>query len=285
MGIMCAPFEYDERMTLFPESTGQEYSLSPCGSAVHVAAEVSRLGIESYLIGKIGTDSMGVQIQAGLAHTDIKPRLILSPAHHTNIAVFYVKQHGYIRTAVGTANQSLTASEILDTARDLLPSLRYLYLGSCLKLDSLLPHIAMIVAEMRRQGIILICDPGHVPHTASQQQLEMVRILAGQSDYYLHNKDDFTFLWDSLTVEEAIVKVRSVSDCSIVIKNAPYHCLGVKGLQTYRISQQIQSQHFAFYSDRFNAGFIHALDANRHFRDCMRAGLESTRSEHRNPPL
>lgn len=253
-------FPFDEGLFVHRETVGSNYTVQPGGSALNFARTNSRLGARVAFVGQIGTDKIGKLLIELLMKDQVEPFFIKTASAQTNLAVHYVKNDGAsIMTSGGAANQTLSAALIKKKITKILPQTKYLYLGGVYKLKKLIGHYAEFIQMAKQSQAQVLLDHGRVTNLVTQNEINIVRSLLPEIDVYLPSKDELLKTWESKSINQAIKKIRSVSNALVIIKdsnNGSYFCkpktLDIQRCNSFKV-KVIDS---VGAGDTFNAGFI-----------------------------
>ena len=263
LDINFTSFPFTDALFAQRETVGPEYSMKPGGSALNFAIMCASLGLKTLFIGKIGNDEIGKFLIKSLRGHAVLPLLITSKNVQTNLAVHYIKDDGTsIMTSGGSANQNLNAEEALKEFIKIANSVEYLYLGGGFKLHKLLTSYKEFTQEAKKRGVKVILDHGRVTNIVTQKQISLVRDIIPYIDIYLPSKDEFLSVWQAKTIQQGIHKIREISNCLVVVKNASKGTFFCDRNETHVFSAGIlpvKVKNTVGAGDAFNAGLIKAL--------------------------
>lgn len=256
------------------EYLGADYEIKAGGSAFNFAAVCASLGLESMVIGKTGQDEIGHVVSRLITDARIEPSLIQSPDVITNVSVNLINSSDEaILPVIGTANQSLSASEVENKLNQIIDNIDYLYIGGIFKLKSLLPAAADIFAKVREQGVKIIFDHNRIPGGTSNEDREIVRNLALTADYYLPSKDEFLELWAVDSIERGLEQLRNQTDALVVVKDGSRGAISLVGSGFVRAPAfEVKVNHSVGAGDSFDAGLLAALDRGEGLEQSMNYG-------------
>ncbi len=273
LDIICHDFPFGEALWPEHEVVGSGYDFLPGGSAVNFACTAASLGLATTLIGKTGTDGPGESLHSLLEGRGVTLKTVSSPVVKTNMSINFNGDAGELRTTVGTANQSMTATEVIPSANSLLDEMQYLYLGGCLKLTGLLPALPELAREAKRKGVCVVVDHGRVFGSLSDTNRRYVRELCTEADIYLPSVDELLKLWNANTLQEAVERVREGCSATLIVKNA------ARGVTAFVDDGEISASAYAVKVDNpvgagdgFNAGFIRAHSQQQPIEACLDFG-------------
>ncbi len=284
--ITSTNFPISDTLHIETETVGAEYVVDPGGSAVYFARVCARLGLSPIFIGKMGDDSLGSSLEKMIIKAGITPAFIKSNNVQTNVAINYVRPDGKALMFVsGTSNQSLTPDEIIEKIENNLGKVKYLYLGGFFKLKTLLPMYSDVLKKAKKRNVKIILDHGRIPNNAAPEEVNMVRDIAGEVDYYFPSKDEFLGVWKEQDIEKAIRKVRRGSSTVIAVKDSENGAFGCDGDNTVHVPAfNVKPVNTVGAGDSFNAGFIRAQEEGLDLEESLKianatAALKISRSE------
>lgn len=252
---------HKDGLQLETEAVGSEYIAELGGSAVNFARLCATLKIPTTFIGKVGQDSMGELVAKLLHEVGIRPSLIQSDEVQTNISFNMINTHGEsIMAVVGSANQSLGASEVYSRASEKLEQSPYLFLGGCFKLKNLLPAYTGLLDDAKKVNTKIVIDHGRLNDGVTNEEKDIVRQMALKADIYLPSRDEFVQLWNAESVEEGLTQYRKRSPGIIVLKDGSNgaRTIDQNGKITHIPAFSVSPIHTIGAGDSFNAGFISA---------------------------
>jgi len=256
------------------ETIGGDYAITPGGSAVNFARVCTKLGLRATFVGKVGDDLYGRLLAQKLEQEGVTPALIIDDTVSTNIGMNLINESGQTIMAVaGTANQAITADDIIQTVEPLLPEVDYLYLGGCFKVKRLLPALKLLAENARRNNAKVVVDHGRIPHAATAEDKATVRNLVALADYYFPSKDEFLELWHATSIETGLRAITLQAGAYVAVKCAGEGAYSIAdGAMVHAPAFPVSPHHTAGAGDTFNAGFIMAEASGMSLRDSLTFG-------------
>jgi sugar/nucleoside kinase (ribokinase family) len=258
--INCRNVPFDGVMRAEEEYDGSEYEVIAGSSGVNFARICRSLGLAASFAGKVGDDRMGQLAAELLADAGIEPILVSDTAVSTQIAVNFMNNKGEtVMPGAGNANQALGPEDVLHRVEPKLKDIDYLYLGTCLKLKRLLPAYATLAASAMKAGVKVVVDHGRVASTVSSDNVEAVKKLVVDADYYLPSTNEFLQVWGFDSIEQGLHKLNDDMKATVVIKDGANGCWSIHGGEILHIPAiAVEAVHLVGAGDSFNAGFIAA---------------------------
>ena len=138
------------------------------GSAINVALQASRLGLEVGFIGKTGQDQGAEEVKSLLKVSGIKTELMKAESGlTTSMAVNLVNKNGqFIGIHYGDASKVLGPADI-DLASPLFDLASGIYFGGTIKQPVLFAGAANLFAELHNRPIKIFYDPNRFPSQES----------------------------------------------------------------------------------------------------------------------
>lgn len=98
--------------------TGSNFRMFPGGKGANQAVAAARLGADVYMIGKLGNDSFGEQLRAGLSQNGVNTNAIVSIANSSGVALIVTARDGSnLITVIPGANGELRPKDITANAK------------------------------------------------------------------------------------------------------------------------------------------------------------------------
>jgi 2-dehydro-3-deoxygluconokinase len=272
LDINSLNFPIDTSIPAEKETVGGSYLVGPGGSPTNFSKVAAFLDLKPVLIGKIGNDEIGAILNQKLEKKGITPALITSGAVQTNMGLNFISPSGVsVMTTIGTANQSLTADDVMIKLKTYLPEVNYLYLGGFFKLKSLIPHYKEMISMAKASGTKVILDHGRLTNLSTGEERSQLLDIMNQIDLYLPSQDEFLDLWQSQTIEYALQKARTMTQALIVVKQAERGATGSDHQQTVQVPAfPVAVVNTVGAGDSFNAGFIKAQLLNKNLVDSIK---------------
>ncbi len=261
---------------LFPEKEikGGQYELEPGGSALNFARICAALGLSPIFLGKTGTDYLGDVLEKLCRHNNITPAFIRSSTVQTNVGLNLVNADGLsLLAAVGTANDSLTITDVEDKAMEYFPQLDYLYLGGCFGLKNILPAFEDLIKKAKRHDILVCIDHGRIHPQVTPTDIIKMQKLVQLSDIYFPSRDELLTVWEADTIQAAVQKIQKNSTVKVVVKDSVNGVFAfIDGQEFHAPSYAVPTYHTIGAGDSFNAGFIKGLCDKLSIEECLRYG-------------
>lgn len=259
LDINCSNVPFDEK-GIIPEKepVSDTYIMEPGGSALNFAHQCAKLQLDAAFVGKAGIDRAGQLVSELIEDWGLHVALVRSPTVSTNLAINFTNPVGQtISTASGSANQSLEQAEVSEQLTRHLPELKYIYIGGCFKLYSLLPALEQIIITAQAAGVKIVFDHNRIPTNASLEQQTIVKKIALLSDYYFPSRAEFLELWSLQSIEQGLEQLKGQSNVQIIVKNGEDGCLALDEQNLIKMPAfPIQLVNTIGAGDSFNAGFI-----------------------------
>lgn len=227
------------------------------GSAVNVAMQAQRLGLEVGFVGKTGTD-MGDEVRAQLDSKGILGDLMRAdPGQLTSMTINLVgKQGEFIGVHYGGASRTLAASDI-DLSHKLFERCQAIYFGGTAKQPLLFKDCQPLFRKLSEKGIKVFYDPNRFP---PQEALVDRSLLHSQLKYvegYFPNEEELMQATDKPNVDEALAEIINSGVKFVAVK------LGARGcrIKTAKDDFTVKGKRVTVITtvgagDCFNAAFM-----------------------------
>lgn len=267
------PF-YEDGLLPETEFVGSSYETTLGGSAVNFARLCVAQEIDTAFVGKRGADRLGDIMHVLFDESGIEAHLIKDENTQTNISFNMINEsEKSIMAVVGSANQSLTAFEILPVVEKLLPGCSHVFMGGCFKQPQLIPAYNTITERARKTGVITVLDHGRLRPELTDVQKEAVRNLAKNVTYYLPSREEFLGLWGVSSIESGLMKFTDKTGPKVVVKDGARGAWVLDGgLPTLVPGFKTKPLHTIGAGDSFDAGFIAAQSRGQNVVDSARYG-------------
>ena len=279
------PFD-ESGMAIEQELVGAGYEVVGGGSALNFSRLCTKLGLSIVIIGKTGDDETGKLVETLIHEAGVVPALVVDQQVSTNIGVNIINDAGQaMMVGLGTANQALTAEEVMLRAEPLLGDVQYLYLGSCLKLKRLLPAYETLAQHAQAADTKIIVDHGRLNTTTTNSDKEMVRKLVRLADFYFPSRDEFLELWNVESIESGLTSL-NWGNTQVIVKDGSRGAVASMGGSVIRVpAYAVIPINPVGAGDSFNAGVIAAFRNGASLENAMRFGCATAALKISQPDL
>ncbi|NSW77157.1 MAG: carbohydrate kinase [Candidatus Atribacteria bacterium] len=231
-------FARQDHLAFFPDA----FVPSPGGAAVNVAVALTRLGVQSALLGKIGGDIFGRFLNDALSRENVDLRgLRISQGKPTSLTFVFRKEPLFLEPLFiryGTTDMSLQKEEV---SWEVLQETRVVHCVSlCLVREPLRSATWEILDFCRERKVFLSFDVNHRPllWKNPDEAKDLIMRVAEMSDFLKLTREELQFLTGCHNLEEGVVILlqRGVTNCVVT--------LGQEG---------------AFFANSLGTGFIPAF--------------------------
>ncbi|GAB4369568.1 MAG: ribokinase [Elainellaceae cyanobacterium] len=180
--------------------TGHEFATVPGGKGANQAVAIARLGVPTFMVGRIGNDAFGQELLTSLQEAGVRCDRILTDASTTSgIAVIAVDDQGENTIIlVPGANEQVSEADI-ERMQDLLSGATALLL----QLEVPMPAVIATAQVAHSAGVKVILDPAPAP-------LELPAILYPLVDIITPNQVEASRL-TGIAVEDADSAARAAA--------------------------------------------------------------------------
>jgi len=153
---------------------GTGFTMVPGGKGANQAVAVSKLGVPTYMVGRVGNDQFGEaalnSLTAAGADTE---NVIVDTAQHTGIALITVADTAENLITVASGANGAVGNEDLARLKVLFPDIAFLLLQ--LEFDAEIVTAAARAAQ--QAGITVILDPAPACDTIPEELFQVVNII------------------------------------------------------------------------------------------------------------
>lgn len=242
------------------------------GSATNFAVQMTKLGIQTGLIGKVGNDEMGKKLLMLLEKEKIDTQCILTDTTgsvQTSVDTGVVFPDGdNIQLVAGNANQKLTIDDIpvSEIANEHISAL---YLGGFLKQTGLIDSYPNLVRSVNAKNIPLFLDHGRIPVDMHQHHKDILFDSLAYTTGYFPNKAELLGISGQKTIESALSFMLEKGPTIIVVKMGSEGCIVKTKDEEYVIpGYPVKAISTVGAGDAFNAGFIYAFIQGKSLKEC-----------------
>lgn len=250
----------------------RDISLSYGGTA-NVAVWLSRLGVKSSFLGKVGNDPMGVSFKNNLKEEKVRDITILDPKFQTGICISLVKNDGS-RTMITSrgANDNLTCRDVTKNFEKIINSPKILFFsGYSLISSSTSKAIEYLLKKSKENDKEIWFNPGAYNLISEK----CIRIIKKYCDGMILNLDEGRTLCSGDEVEDVSKCIKSWVDTVILT-------LGAKGsiamdgyeysyIPAKKVGRVLDS---TGAGDAFAAGFLAGKVKGKTLKNCCKLGHE-----------
>jgi sugar/nucleoside kinase (ribokinase family) len=262
-----------------------EPMLVPGGSTANIAVGLSRLGVGSRFVGKVGADENGLTLKTAFEKDGVDTSwLVFDPAGRTAQTIIVVDGQG--RRII----YSLGGTALLETPHELDPSAiegtDLLYIGEAF------PDVARRAAALARErGARVVCGPGG---TASWVPIHALMELLREADYVLLSRGELMSLMSSAGARSSgdhrdgatWLLCNGIRNAVVTLGQGGAVCyssggtcptadgapVGVTGTSVAQACFRVQAVDTTGAGDAFSAGFMSALLDGLPTAECLRRG-------------
>lgn len=228
------------------------------GSAVNVAMQIKRLGVDVAFIGKTGDDEGSKEVRGLLENEGIHAELVRQDSSlTTSMAVNLIDPSGsFIGVHYGDASKQLETGDI-NLNHALFAEAKGIYFGGTAKQPLMFKGIKDLFTELSEQGIKIFYDPNRFPAEEQSIDCELLMDQLAFVEGYFPNEDELLQATSELSVDDALDQVIGVGVKFIALK------LGARGCRIKTLSQdftieavKVEPKTTVGAGDCFNATFI-----------------------------
>lgn len=174
------------------------------GDALTVAVVLSKLGIETSLIGRIGKDVNGQFIEKELMKNAVDTNgLIVDENYGTAVSYILIEESGERHILVNRgANDGLTGRDVPDEA---IKEADLVFFGSALAMQRMTDdEVADIFKRAHKYGKITAMDASIAIETSAERNLDLIEKSLRETDIFIPSYEEAAFFTGKTDVEEML---------------------------------------------------------------------------------
>ncbi|NER37056.1 MAG: ribokinase [Oscillatoria sp. SIO1A7] len=153
---------------------GQEFFTAPGGKGANQAVAAARLGIPTYMVGRVGSDSFGQELLASLQTAGVNANYVFTDkAISSGVAIIAVDDRGENTIIIIPGANGRMGESDLERLQDLLPEADVLLLQLEIPLDAL----QAAARAARQAGVTVILDPAPARFDLPEELYSLVDII------------------------------------------------------------------------------------------------------------
>lgn len=138
---------------------GHNFFTVPGGKGANQAVALARLGVTTYMVGRVGDDSFGNQLLKTLLAAGVNiENVLVDESARSGVALISIDDAGENQIIVVPGANGCVDSTDVDNLNSLLPNCRVLLM----QFEIPLPSILLAAQAAKRLGVIVILDPAPV---------------------------------------------------------------------------------------------------------------------------
>lgn len=174
------------------------------GDALTVSVVLTKLGVQTSLVGRIGKDINGQFVREELVknHVDIS-RVIEDETRRTAVSYILIEESGERHFLVNRgANDGLTNGDVSDEA---IEEADLVFFGSALAMEKMTDdEIAVLFKRAHAKGKITAMDASIAVDTAAERNLDLIEKSLWETDIFIPSYEEAVFFTGKTDVEEMI---------------------------------------------------------------------------------
>jgi len=248
--------------------TATNFATAPGGKGANQAVAASRLGVNTHMVGRIGSDSFGEKLLESLATAGVETRgVLISDRSSSGVAVIAVGGGGENSIIVVPGANGEIDKKDSDRLKDLLPGKTALLLQLEIPLEAVI-NAAKIAKEI---GVKVILDPAPFREDIPAELYQLIDIItpneieASQLVGFPVNNPE--------TAKKAAQELRRRGVKIAIVKLGARGVICVSENQTLFIPAfPVETVYTVAAGDAFNGGLVAALDKPLSLREAVKWG-------------
>ena len=234
---------------------GTGFSMVPGGKGANQAVAVSKLGIPTFMVGRVGDDQFGAAARTSLAAAGADTEnVIVDTAHHTGIALITVADTAENLITVAPGANGAVGAEDFSRLKALFPDIAFLLLQ--LEFDAEIVTAAARAAQ--QAGITVVLDPAPACDTIPDELFRVVDIITP-------NETEASILVDypvndSASASAAAEELRARGPETVIVKLGANGIVYTSGTGTRHVpAYTVDAVDTVAAGDAFNGGLTAGL--------------------------
>jgi ribokinase len=244
---------------------GYEFFTAPGGKGANQAVAAARLGIPTQIVGRLGDDEFGRQLQRSLQESGVNTdRILVDQAASSGVAVITVDDAGENNIIIVAGTNGRVNHQDIDRLTDLLPGAAALLL----QLEIPLPAVIAAAQAARRAGVSVILDPAPAKGDIPPELYPLVDIITPNE---IEASQLVGFPVDGQeAAAKASVELRQRGVGSVIVKLGDRGVFCATGEETFFVPAfSVQAVDTVAAGDAFNGGLAAALAEGRSLREAV----------------
>ncbi len=244
---------------------GYEFFTAPGGKGANQAVAAARLGIPTQIVGRLGDDEFGRQLQRSLQESGVNTdRILVDQAASSGVAVITVDDAGENNIIIVAGINGRVNHQDIDRLTDLLPGAAALLL----QLEIPLPAVIAAAQAARRAGVSVILDPAPAKGDIPPELYPLVDIITPNE---IEASQLVGFPVDGQeAAAKASVELRQRGVGSVIVKLGDRGVFCATGEETFFVPAfSVQAVDTVAAGDAFNGGLAAALAEGRSLREAV----------------
>jgi ribokinase len=238
---------------------GYEFFTAPGGKGANQAVAAARLGIPTQIVGRLGDDEFGRQLQRSLQESGVNTdRILVDQAASSGVAVITVDDAGENNIIIVAGTNGRVNHQDIDRLTDLLPGAAALLL----QLEIPLPAVIAAAQAARRAGVSVILDPAPAKGDIPPELYPLVDIITPNE---IEASQLVGFPVDGPeAAAKASAELRQWGVGSVIVKLGDRGVFCATGEETFFVPAfSVQAVDTVAAGDAFNGGLAAALAEGR----------------------
>ncbi len=244
---------------------GYEFFTAPGGKGANQAVAAARLGIPTQIVGRLGDDEFGRQLQRSLQESGVNTdRILVDQAASSGVAVITVDDAGENNIIIVAGTNGRVNHQDIDRLTDLLPGAAALLL----QLEIPLPVVIAAAQAARRAGVSVILDPAPAKGDIPPELYPLVDIITPNE---IEASQLVGFPVDGQeAAAKASAELRQWGVGSVIVKLGDRGVFCATGEETFFVPAfSVQAVDTVAAGDAFNGGLAAALAEGRSLREAV----------------
>lgn len=244
---------------------GYEFFTAPGGKGANQAVAAARLGIPTQIVGRLGDDEFGRQLQRSLQEAGVNTdRILVDQAASSGVAVITVDDVGENNIIIIAGVNGRVNQQDVERLSDLFPGTAALLL----QLEIPLPAVIAAAQAARRAGVSVILDPAPAKGDIPPELYPLVDIITPNE---IEASQLVGFPVDGQeAAAKASAELRQRGVGTVIVKLGDRGVFCATGEETFFVPAfSVQAVDTVAAGDAFNGGLAAALAEGRSLREAV----------------
>lgn len=247
---------------------GHEFFKAPGGKGANQAVAIARLGVTTYIVGRVGAHSFGAELVNGLQAAGVRTDNVSIEANaNSGVAVITVDDAGENQIIVIPGANGLVDNEDVERLSNLLPRAKALLL----QFEVPMPAVVAAAKAAHKAGVKVILDPAPVLEDVPTEIYSLVDIIT-PNEVEARQLVGFPVDSEESAASSAQVLLQRGVKCAIIKLGAKGVYCATKEENFFIPAFPVQAVDTTAAGDAFSGGLAAGIAAELPLRECVTWG-------------
>lgn len=250
------------------EIIADRYSITLGSSTAICASGLSKLGLKTVFVGKVGNDHLGKVVLEGLKKNDVKMDYVVTDdAIKTGLTISLSDRKD---RALVTYLGSISELKFEDIDLSILDKVRHIHVGSFFLQSKLREGLPKLFALAKKKNVTTSLDAGW--DDTRNWDYGIWDVLP-YTDVFFPNETEALHIAKTGNLSEAVDRLAEKCG-TVVVKLGPKGAIAKRGgrVMTQKTYESLKAVDTTGAGDSFNAGFLYAFLHDKDLQECLRYG-------------